>query len=169
MGKIILITIALSGYLFGSSGTGETDIVWRSINFVIFASILYYLLASPIKNFFQGRSKSIAEDLDRVQERLRESKRQKDLAKQKVDDARTFASELIEGSKKENKIIFDRIIAQGEADIEVMGKQNSSLMDLEQRQMVRDVVSDMMSDATKKSTDSMGKDAMAEILKKKVA
>lgn len=169
MGRIILITLLFGGYLFGSGSAGETDILWRTINFAIFIAILYYLLANPIKNYFTGRSKSISDDLERVQERLRESKRLKELAKQKVDEAKVFASELMESSKKENKIIFDRIIAQGDADIDVISKQHSSLMDLEQRQMVRDVVSSVMGNVTKNATDAMGKDAMADILKKKVA
>jgi F-type H+-transporting ATPase subunit b len=58
MGKIIVTVLLLSAYLFGSDAgaEGSTDIVQRTINFLIFAGILFYILAEPVKNYFSGRS-----------------------------------------------------------------------------------------------------------------
>ena len=71
--------------------------------------------------------------------------------------------------KKENKIINDNIMTQCDADLEVLGKQNASLMDFEQRKMVRGVVEDVLSDVLSQSSDSFDKESMANVILKKVA
>jgi F-type H+-transporting ATPase subunit b len=171
MGKIIVTLLLLSAYLFGSDAgaEGSTDIVQRTVNFLIFAGILVYVLAEPLKNYFGGRSAGIANELEKVQERLRESKQLKDTAEHKVEEAERFAIELAESSKKENKILVDKIAAQCEAELEIIAKQNGALMELDKRKMVREVVAEVMNDVMNSSNDALGKEAMTEILKKKVA
>ncbi len=170
MGKILLTIVMMSVYALASDGgEGGTDIVQRSVNFIIFAGILYYLLASPIKDFFQGRSAGIRQELDRVQEKMKESKKTKETALQKVEDAEKFAADLIESSKKESKILNDNIMQQCENDIENIEKQNISLMELEQRKMVRNIVDTVMNDLLTEENASFDKDAMAQIIMKKVA
>jgi F-type H+-transporting ATPase subunit b len=171
MGKLLITVLMLSAYLFGSEAAaeGSTDIVQRTVNFLVFAGILYYILAEPVKNYFGGRSAGIASELEKVQERLRESKHLKDAAEQKIEEATRFANELAEITKKECKILSDKVLAQCDQDMEVMQKQSQALMDLEKRQMVRSVVNEVMGDVMSASDASMGNEAMIDILKKKVA
>lgn len=171
MGKIVITVFVLSMYLFGADAghEGSTDIVQRTINFLIFVGILYYILAEPIKSYFGGRSLGIAGELEKVQERLRESKHLKEAAELKADEAIQFVNELNEATKRECKILNDKIIAQGEQEAELIEKQSIALMDLEKRQMVRSVVTEIMADVMSASDESMNSDAMVEILKKKVA
>lgn len=171
MGKIIITLFVLSAYLFGAEAghEGSTDIVQRTINFFIFAGILYYVLAEPIKNYFGGRSAGIARELEKVQERLRESKHLKESAESKIEEAILFVNELNEATKKECKILSEKILAQGEQESDLLQKQSNALMDLEKRQMIRSVVNEIMVDVMSASDESMNSDAMIEILKKKVA
>ncbi|MFY9142374.1 F0F1 ATP synthase subunit B [Sulfuricurvum sp.] len=171
MGKIIVTVLMLSAYLFGSDAgaEGSTDIVQRTVNFLIFAGILFYILAEPVKSYFSGRSAGIADELEKVQERLRESKRLKEAAEHKIEEAERFASELAESSKKENKVLSDKILAQCEQDLEIISKQNAALIELDKRKMVREVVAEVMNDVMNSSNEALGKEAMTEILKKKVA
>lgn len=171
MSRLLIISLILGGYLFGSDAAteGSTDILQRTVNFLVFIGILYYLLAEPIKNYFGGRSTSIANELGKVQERLRESKELKEAAQHKIEEAERFVVELNESTKKECKILTDKIAVQCDQDVDVMQKQNSSLMILEKRQMVRSVVEDVMGDIMSASDASMNGEAMVEILKKKVA
>ncbi len=152
-----------------SSGEGGTDIVERTINFLIFAGILYYLLAEPIKGFFTGRTAGIAAELEKVQEKLRESKAQKDAVNAEIEEAHKFAVELQESAKKENVIINDKIMAQCESDLENIIKQHASLMDLEQRKMVRNTVDEIMTEILSEDSAGFNKEAMAKIIMKKVA
>ena len=53
MKRILLLGLALVPVaLFANEGAKETDIVQRTVNFIIFAGILWYLLADKIKAFF---------------------------------------------------------------------------------------------------------------------
>lgn len=171
MGKIIITLLLLGAYLFGSDAgaEGSTDIVQRTVNFLIFAGILVYVLAEPVKNYFVGRSAGIASELERVQERLRESKRLKEAAEHKIEEAMRFASDLSEASKKENKMLSDKIMAQCEQELETIQKQSVALIELEKRKMVRETVSEVMNDVMNGGGAALDKEAMTEILKKKVA
>ncbi|EHK1837028.1 F0F1 ATP synthase subunit B, partial [Campylobacter jejuni] len=52
MSKLLFIIFLLPLYAFGASnGSGEYDIIPRTINFLIFVGILYYFVATPFKNF----------------------------------------------------------------------------------------------------------------------
>ena len=64
----------ISTYALASDAEhGATDIVQRTVNFVLFAGLVWYLVAEPAKNYFASRSQAIADDLKRVQEKLNES------------------------------------------------------------------------------------------------
>ncbi|MBL0707632.1 MAG: F0F1 ATP synthase subunit B [Sulfurimonas sp.] len=171
MSKILLLITILSTCALASGGTnsGETDIVARTVNFLLFAGLLWYLVAEPAKNYFAARSKGIADELQKVQDKLNESINLKNDALNKISEAKKFAEELIIISKKENKILNDNIMIQCESDLENIGKQNISLMEFEQRRMVRAVVEDVLKEVLSQTNDDFDKEAMANVILKKVA
>ncbi len=171
MSKILLPLLFVTASLFASehAADGGTDIVQRTVNFVIFAGILWYLLAEPVKNYFGGRSQGIADELQKVQERLRESKQAKEAAEAKVNEANKLAEEIIATASKEGKILNEKILKQCDADIENMQKQNVAVMALEQRKMVRQLVDEILSDVLAQESSSLDKEAMTNIIMKKVA
>jgi F-type H+-transporting ATPase subunit b len=160
----------ISTYAFASGGehTGS-DIVQRTVNFVIFAGLIWYLVAEPIKNYFASRSQAIADDLKRVQEKLNESITLKKDTLAKISEAEKFAEELGKSSKKENKIINDKIMLQCDDDLVALMKHQTSLLDFDQRNMVRSVVEDIVKETLKQSSDNFDKEAMANVLLRKVA
>jgi F-type H+-transporting ATPase subunit b len=161
----------ISTYALASSGAegGGTDIIQRTVNFLLFFGLVWYLVAEPAKNYFAARSQGIADELQKVQDKLSESVSLKKEALTKISDAEKFAEELVTVSKRENKIINDNIMLQCEADLETIAKQNTSLMEFEQRKMVRTVVQDVLSEVLSQSSDSFDKEAMASVILKKVA
>jgi len=169
--KILLPLLFVSISLFANehAAEGGTDIVQRTVNFVIFAGIIWYLLAEPMKNFFGGRSQDIADELQKVQDRLKESKQAKEAAQAKVTEASKLAEEIIATASKEGKILNEKILKQCDADLENMSKQGGAGMELEQRKMVRDLVDEIMSDVLAQESSALDKDAMANIIMKKVA
>lgn len=171
MSRILLLIIMISTYALASSGaeSGGTDIVQRTVNFLLFFGLVWYLVAEPAKNYFAARSQSIADELQKVQDKLSESVTLKKEALAKISDAEKFAEELVTVSKRENKIINDNIMLQCEADLETISKQNTSLMEFEQRKMVRTVVQDILSEVLSQSSESFDKEAMANVILKKVA
>jgi len=146
-----------------------TDIVQRTVNFLLFAGLVWYLVAEPMKNFFASRSQAIADEMKKVQDKLKESVDLKKDALAKITDAEKFAEELAVTSKKENKILNDGIMTQCDVDLENLSKQQNTLMEFEQRKMVRNVVEDTLDEVLSQSNDGFDKEAMANVILKKVA
>jgi F-type H+-transporting ATPase subunit b len=146
-----------------------TDIVQRTVNFLLFAGLLWYLIAEPVKNYFASRSQAIEDEMQKVQDKLKETVSLKKEALAKITEAEKFSEELAKTSKKENKILNDNIMAQCEADLEILTKQQKSLMDLEQRKMVSSVVEEILRDVLAQESDSFDNESMANVILKKVA
>lgn len=160
----------ISTYALASSAEhGETDIVQRTVNFLLFAGLVWYLVGEPVKNYFSSRTQGISDELQKVQDRLDESVALKKEALSKISDAEKFAEELAKTTKKENKIVNDKIMSQCNIDIETLSKQNISLRDFEQRKMVRGVVESIIKETLDQSSGNFDREAMANVILKKVA
>jgi len=171
VGRILVFMLMISTYVL-ASGDAEhagTDIVQRTVNFILFAGLIWYLIAEPTKNYFAGRSQAIADELKKVQDRLDESIELKNKALEKISEAEKFAEELKISAKKENKVINDNMMAQCNIELETLTKQHISLTDFEQRKMVRTVVEDVLEEVLSQSSDDFNKEAMANVILKKVA
>lgn len=158
-------TIALAS----SAEGGSTDIIQRTVNFLLFAGLVWYLVAEPIKTYFNTRSQGVADELKKVQDKLNETIALKKEALAKISDAEKYADALAISSKKENKVINDNIMVQCEVELENLAKQNISLTEFEQRKMVRTVVENVLNEVLSQSSDSFDKKAMADVILKKVA
>lgn len=170
MSRILVIMLMLTTYAMASEAGHEgSDILQRSVNFVIFAGLVWYLIAEPVKNYFTSRSQGIADELQKVQDRLNESITLKKEALGKISEAEKFVEELKEASKKENKILNDAIMSQCEVDLEILSAQQKSLMEFEQRRMVREVVEETLDTVLTQSSEDFDKEAMANVILKKVA
>ncbi|MCK9492399.1 MAG: F0F1 ATP synthase subunit B [Sulfurimonas sp.] len=171
MSRILLLIMMISTYALASSGAegGGTDIVQRTVNFLLFFGLIWYLVAEPAKNYFAARSQGIADELQKVQDKLNESVNLKKEALTKISEAEKFAEGLVTASKKENKVLNDNIMLQCESDLVNIAKQSASLMEFEQRRMVRGVVESVLNEVLSQSSESFDKEAMANVILKKVA
>ena len=171
MSRLLVVLLTLSSLAFASGGAGgaETDIVQRTVNFLLFAGLLWYLLAKPIKEYFTGRSNSIAGELQSVQDKLNESVNKKKDALAKISDAEKQAAEIIETAKKESKILNDSILSQCEVDLENLEKSHQAKLELAQRKMVNSVVEEILDEVVSESSKEFTKDAMVNVILKKVA
>ncbi len=90
------------------------DLIWRTVNFVVFAGILIKLVAKPAKNFFTQRSKDVATTLEDLE------------AKQAASEAAVKAAEarLAEVAAEREKII-QQYKAEGEMEkAKILDKAN---------------------------------------------
>lgn len=168
--NILLLFLFLPLGLFAAgSGSGDYDIVERTINFLIFAGILYYLLADKIKDAYKGRIKSIADKLEDIQTTLKSSSQKKDNAVAKVQKARESAKSLLVTSKKETENLVKKITDDMKNDIEILEKANKERMDIEQRHMKRAVVGEVLDDLFDGKTLELDRKEFVNIILKKVA
>jgi F-type H+-transporting ATPase subunit b len=161
----MISTIALAS----GAEHAQTDIMQRTVNFLLFVGLVWYLVAEPVQLYFAKRSQGIADDMQKIQDKLKESINLKKEALNKINEAERFAEDLVVSAKKENKILNDNIIAQCEVDLEILGKHQVSVIDFEQRRMVRQVVENTLSEILKQSNEDFDKKAMANVILKKVA
>lgn len=164
---ILCFFVAFSSLIFASAvDISKTDIVERSINFIIFIAILWYLLAGKLKAFFSARREKIAQRLSEVQEKLKIAKNNKEQALRKLEEAKEQASQILANAKKEAYLIAQKIEEQSSVDIEIMRKNSEILMEFEQRKMEKEVVDEVLQEVFAQS--KLNTTEYVNILEKKV-
>lgn len=116
----ILIVVLSVGIALASGGEAEgghegnpwLDLVKKSFNFFVLMGLLYWLLASKIKDFFVGRRADIKDDLEKAVERKVEAEKKYKEYSEKIDKASTEIDGILEmikaqGVAEKKKIIED--------------------------------------------------------------
>ncbi len=167
---ILLLILPVFLFAEGAQEASEgTDIIPRTINFLIFAAILYYLSANQIKDFFTGRRAGIADRLNSIQEKLKESSREKTEAKELIAKAKVEAKTILETSKTETEILKAKILENLKLDMENLDKGYEDQISIERRKMTRAAISEVLDDVFAKGSLSLEKDELLNIVMKKVA
>lgn len=169
MTRYSLLLVAPVALLAAGSGSGEYDIVPRAINFAIFAAILYYLLAEPIKSLYFQRLNGIAESLDSIQQKLKESKAKKEEALSKVEEAKLTAKSLVQTSKKEVEILKQKFQKELNLELENLDKSHNDQVEIERRRMTRLVVTEVLDEIFKTDSATLDREQFVNIVLKKVA
>lgn len=94
-----------AGHHGGIDPAKVSDLIWRTVNFLIFAGILVKLAAKPIKEFFTNRQRDISQELQDLE--LQKIKLQKAVKEAKAQLAAVAA---------EREKIIQEFIAEGEAE-----------------------------------------------------
>lgn len=155
--------------LFASSKGAETDIVQRTVNFIIFAAILWYLLADKIKAFFVDRSLFIQSELDKVQDTLKASQEKVDNANKKLEKAKLLANEIVETAKESVNAIEQKVITSVETEIFQLEKNFDEKIAIEVKKAKRKIVSEILEELFSSSNIELTQDELANIVLKKVA
>jgi F-type H+-transporting ATPase subunit b len=180
MKKIVLLSLLMVPAVLLASGdaessryfaqTGRESDFWpRVINFTIFAALLYYLLANPIKNFFKGRSEGIAVQLNEIEKKLQAAKDEKKEAQNRLDESKKRAEEILADAKAEAILLAEKIANANQNDLALLDKQLEEKISLEERKSAREAIDEILSDNI--TTDDIMLDAakVVEIISKKVA
>jgi F-type H+-transporting ATPase subunit b len=167
--KYFLLCFAPVAVFAAGNGSGEYDIVPRTVNFAIFAAILYYLLADPLKSMYHQRINRIAESLDSIQQKLKESKAKKEDALRRVEEAKITAKTLIQTSKKEVEILKQKFQKELAVELENLDKSHNEQVEIERRRMTRAVVAEVLDDIFDDSAATLDRDKFVNIVLKKVA
>jgi F-type H+-transporting ATPase subunit b len=115
---MLLTGAALASEAGGHGGISPEkmqDLIWRSVNFVVFAGILIKLVAKPAKAFFQKRSQDVAQTLEDLEA--------KKLAAQ---EALKAAEVRLAEVAKEHGAIIKQYVAEGEMErSKILDKANA--------------------------------------------
>lgn len=123
----------------GISPEKMQDLIWRTVNFVVFAAILIKLVAKPAKKFFAKRSTELAENLEDL-----EAKKVAAAAAVKEAEAR-----LAEVAKEREKIV-QQYMAEGEVEkAKILDKANMVA------ERIREMASMSIQQETKKAAQGL--------------
>jgi F-type H+-transporting ATPase subunit b len=181
MKKIVLLSLLIVPAIVLASGgdaessryfaqTGrETDFWPRVVNFTIFAALLYYLLANPIKNFFKGRSEGIAAQLNEIEKKLQAAKDVKKEAQNRLNESEKRAEEILADAKVEATLLAEKIATANQNDLVLLDKQLEEKMSLEERKSAREAIDEILSDNITTDDIMLDEAKVVEIISKKVA
>lgn len=179
--KLLYVALlVLPAVLMASGGEGETsryllqtgretDFVPRMFNFVIFAGLLYYLIASPIKDFFRGRREDIAKRLNDIESKLQEAKDAKKTAEQALVNSKIKAKEIVSDAKKEMELLAKNIEENNQKDLELLDRQYEDKIDHIERKMIKDTIDSILSENITADDILLTEDQVVDIVAKKVA
>jgi len=165
---LFVIAVFLPVILFASEGT-ETDIVPRTVNFLIFIAIIYYLLADKLQAYFDSRTQSIESQLDEVQKKLEESRKKIESAKAEFEHAKDIADELIQDSILDINSIKNKVAQSYESEMTTLLKNYNDKIELETRKARKDIVTEILDELLNDNNITITKDNLQSIILKKVA
>ncbi len=167
MKKWLLFMFAVISLNASEAVSTGTDIVARTINFLIFAGILWYLVGDKVKTFFENRKNEIATKFQEAERILEESKKEKEELEAKVKEAKLKAEEMIETAKKEANLVSEKILNSAKEEINIKRKHFEEYKENEikkaKRRAVKEFLTSVFEDVHLSSEDA------AKIVLKKVA
>jgi F-type H+-transporting ATPase subunit b len=168
--KIIsIIALLFPAILFAAGASEETDTVQRIVNFIIFAAIIYYLLANKIKAYFAGRTASIQAELDKVQDTLKASEAKVEDAKAQLENAKRLAAEIVAGANLDIDKIKDSVSRNVTQEINYMQKTFNEKLDIELKKAKKEVVAEVLEELLDSKNIDVSNEELASIVLKKVA
>ncbi|MGM0518652.1 MAG: F0F1 ATP synthase subunit B [Campylobacterota bacterium] len=172
MKKVLLtlgVLITPLSLLAAQGAETDYDIVERTVNFIIFAGILWYLLADKIKAYFANRSSSIQAELDKVQDTLKASEDKVNDAQKQLDDAKKLAAEIVENAKADINSVKQKVVTDVETDITNLEKNLDEMIKVETSKAKRETVEEVLEELLKSDNIKLSQDELANIVIKKVA
>lgn len=148
-------------------GERDFDIVWRTINFLIFFGLLFYLLKGPLKKAHESRINSIAARLENIENELNKSKANKEKSKQDLQNAKDNAVSLVETAKKEAVLLEEKIKQNLDLEIKQLEKSFDEQKEFETRKATRAVVSDILDEVLDSKNTSLNSDDLVKLVYKK--
>jgi F-type H+-transporting ATPase subunit b len=156
--------------LFAAQGAEtDYDIIQRTVNFVIFVAILWYLLADRAKAFFANRSMGIQAELDKVQDTLKASQAKVDEATLKLENAKKMAVEIVNSANAEVDKISQKVSDGVDSEIANLNKGFDEKIKIETRKAKKEVVETVLNELLSSENIGISQDELANIVLKKVA
>ncbi|WQW60557.1 F0F1 ATP synthase subunit B [Helicobacter pylori] len=146
----------------------QTDIIERSLNFLLFAGILWYFLAKKLRAFLHSKSLEISKRLEEIQAQLKVSKENKKKLLKELEQAKEKAELIISDANKEAYTITQKYELQTKMDVENLIKNSKALMDLEVKKIKRELVESVFKDLRESKKVSFNAQVCVNILKQRL-
>jgi len=147
----------------------NSDFFYRVLNFSVFAGILYYLIANPIKEYFVGRTEGIANQLEEIEEKLQASKNERLTAEENVVKAESKAKDIVSDAGDEAKILSDNIAAKNVVALALLEKQTVEKQALSAKKATQATIDTLLNDGFDNSDIAIDEAKVVSLISNKVA
>lgn len=163
---LVVFSVALFvGHALASSGGGHgessfdkgKDLIWRTMNFVVLAGALIFLLRKPVANGLASRRKGIKEELDDLENRKRAAEEELRKYQEKLNQLDQEIEKIVADYIKDGEAAKTKIIEDAKASAEKLQQQAKKNIEQEFEKARRALKAEMSDQAV----------AMAEELIKK--
>lgn len=163
-----LLLFVLPVCLF-SSDLSNTDILPRTINFLIFFLLLVYLLSAHVKNFYYGRLNKIASKLEEAQNHVLEMNMKKEQAMQKLEKAKQQADSIIINAKQQADIFSKGMEEDLQKELLLLQKSYEEQKEYMQRKIKLEVVNNVVDKIFSDKDIELSQDDLIKVISKKVS
>lgn len=168
--KVLSVVLLTSVAVFATDGGhGQTDIVPRAVNFLIFAALAYYLLAEKLKAFFVSRAASIAKAYEDAENKIKEAKTALNDARAKKDEVAKLANELMASAKTDAVTQAKKIAEYADEEIVRIKKAADEEKAMLRKKAIIDAVDEVMGEIIDKEGFGVDDKDFAKIIAKRVA
>jgi F-type H+-transporting ATPase subunit b len=147
----------------------ESDFIPRIFNFLVFSGLIYYLVATPIKDFFKGRQDGIANQLNEIESKLQEAKDAQKSAELAVVESENKAKEIIVDSNNEVELLAKKLIENNQNDLHLLEKQHEEKLEYDERKMIKDTINSVLNDNITSDDIPLSESQVVDIVSRKVA
>ncbi len=120
--SLLLVSLALAsgggeaahGEAHGISPGKITDFIWRTVNFLVFAGLLVYLVSKPAKRFFAQRSSDIGETFEDLEAKKAEAEAALLAAQERLAQVGAEREKMLEQFRAEGEAEKEKIIEKAE-------------------------------------------------------
>ena len=172
----LIVTALLLPSLVLASGTEHHDVTmfnsdffYRVLNFSVFVGIVYYLAANPVKEFFVGRSESIAGQLEEIELKLQASKNERLTAEENVTKAELKAKEIVSDAGNEAKLLTDNIADKNAVALALLEKQAIEKEALSSKKATQVTIDALLNDGFDNSDITVDEAKVVSLISGKVA
>ncbi len=170
----LIVTVLVPSLVLAGHGEDhvtmlDSDFLYRVLNFSIFAGLLYYLVANPIKAFFIGRSEGIANQLEEIEAKLQASKNARLEAEENLVKAEEKAKELVADAVNEAKILAANIAEKNATLLSQLEKQALEKQELETKKAMRSTIDSVLNDGITNDDITIDESKVVSLISSKVA
>lgn len=157
---LVMAGVAAASEAGGHGGIDSakiTDLILRTINFLVFAGILIKLVAKPAKNFFAQRSQDIAQSLEDLEAQKAEAAKELAEAEAKLAQVAAERDKIIQQYIAEGELEKAKIVEKAEMVAARIKEMAAMTIDQETKKAVQDLTKEIADLATQLAEDLLTK------------
>ncbi len=167
MKKLFYICLVLPVFLFASDV--QTDILPRSVNFLIFVAIMYYILADKARAYFTGRTASIQEEFADIERQKLANKKRITDANKELQRAKVLAGKIVDEATANIDNIKQHIQKTTDEKIAQLVKKTDENITIQTQKLKNQTIDKFIDDIFASQNIKISAKDIVNIINKKVA